>query len=69
MTKEQEKKRWAEDPLYRFFTNEIYRLDSEIERTKNALAQLVLKQEENKRGRAKMVGLRRELDKNEAIHG
>ena len=49
------------DPLYRFFTDKIFEIESEIRRNSESIKKLSEKQESLKRGRSKMVELRKEL--------
>ena len=59
------KKTWKqklENPLYRFFSWEITKLDSEVDANKKAINKLVQKQEMLKRGRSKLVELRKEVE-------
>ena len=56
-------KRWNEEPLYRFFTNEIYKTERQIEENSRKLKTLTSEQVALKRGRTELVRLRRELDK------
>ena len=57
-------KRWIEEPLYRFFTTQIYKVEREIEVNREQIKKLSENQTTLKRGKAELVRLRRELDKN-----
>jgi len=49
------------DILYRFFSNEIDKVDYEIKKNAEDIAKLAKKQTELKRGKAELISLRREL--------
>ena len=52
---------YRNDVLYRFFTDQIDKVEWEIQKNSDSLKKLSQKQEELKRGRKKMIELRREL--------
>ena len=52
---------YKNDILYRFFSNQIMSVDSEIKRNSEAIEKLAKKQVELKRGKSELVKLRREL--------
>ena len=61
--KDEHFERLKNDILYRFFTNQIYKIESEIKDNSQQIKKLTDAQIVLKRGRAEMVKLRRELDR------
>lgn len=61
---ETEKERYTrlnKNPLYRYFTQQIWNTSGEIDNLKREIKRLADKQEELKRGRSALVKLRRDL--------
>lgn len=51
------------NPLYRYLTDKLYEADRDIKHNKEKLLKLSFEQKSLKRGRSKLIELRRELTK------
>jgi len=49
------------NPLYRYFTDRLYEADRDVRENKDKLLKLSFEQKALKRGRSKLIELRREL--------